>query len=163
MTVPALSFNEASDANDAGEYMWEEDLYELIRQQKQYEQEWMKEAQVLRKTACELMKQAAAQEDPRERDELIRQAQLKMRMAYDPRPESRLTLERREQIVARSCGRPAVLVRPSVPGHREVYHTGPECGLISGEGRHLEQSGWTPVGEAEAIGYRPCERCGTNM
>ncbi|CQR62899.1 Hypothetical Protein sle_34380 [Streptomyces leeuwenhoekii] len=161
MTVPTLSFKDASDADDAGEYMWEEDLRKLTREQEAYERARMESAQALRRAACALMEKAAAQADPGERDRFIEQARLKLRLARDPRPQSRQVLERREQIVARSCGRPAVLLRPSVPGHRETYHTGPECGLISGKGRHLQDSSWAPVGEAVAAGYRPCDRCGT--
>lgn len=161
MTVPTLSFNDASDADDAGEYMWEEDLRKLARKQDAYERARMEAAQTLRAAACTLMEKAAAQVDARERDRLIEQARLKLRLAQDPLPGGRQVLERQEQIIARSCGRPAVLLRPSLPGHREAYHTGPECGLISGKGRHLEDSSWAPVGEAEAAGYRPCERCGS--
>ncbi|WP_433452505.1 hypothetical protein ACQPXS_30735 [Streptomyces sp. CA-142005] len=161
MTVPTLSFNDASDADDAGEYMWEEDLRKLAREQEEYERARMESAQTLRKAAYALMEKAAAEADSGERNRLIEQARLKLRLAHDPRPQSRQVLERQEQIIARSCGRPAVLLRPSLPGHRETYHTGPECGLISGKGRHLEDSSWAPVGEAEAAGYRPCERCGT--
>lgn len=163
MTVPSLSFDDASDASDAGEYMWEEDLGRLVRQQEEYEQARMGAAQKYRKAACELMERAAAQADSGERDRLVDQARMKLRLAHDPLPQGRQELEWREQIVARSCGRSAVLMRPSLPGQREAYHTGPECGLISGKGRHLEHSLWAPVGEAEAAGYRPCERCGTHV
>lgn len=161
MTVPTLSFNDASDADDAGEYMWEEDLRKLADEQEAYERARMESAQVLRSAARALMEKATAQADSGERDRLIEEARLKLRLAHDPLPQSRQGLERQEQIIARSCGRPAVLLRPSLPGHREAYHTGPECGLISGKGRHLADSSWAPVGEAEAAGYRPCERCGT--
>lgn len=161
MTVPTLSFDEASDAEDAGEYMWEEDLRKLVGEQQAYERARMNSAQVLRTAARALMEKVEAEADSRERDRLIEQARLKLRLAHDPLPQSRQELERQEQIIARSCGRPAVLLRPSLPGHREAYHTGPECGLISGKGRHLKDSSWAPVGEAEAAGYRPCERCGT--
>jgi hypothetical protein len=161
MTVPTLSFNDASDADDAGEYMWEEDLRKLADQQEAYERARMESAQVLRTAARALMEKATAQADSRERDRLIEEARLKLHLAHDPLPQGRQGLERQEQIIARSCGRPAVLLRPSLPGHREAYHSGPECGLISGRGRHLADSIWAPIGEAEAAGYRPCERCGT--
>lgn len=141
--------------------MWEEDLGRLAREQVAYERARMEAARTLRAAACALMERAAGEVDAQERDRLIEQARLKLRLAHDPLPQSRHVLERQEQIIARSCGRPAVLLRPSLPGHREAYHTGPECGLISGKGRHLEDSSWAPVGEAEAVGYRPCERCGT--
>lgn len=160
MTVSTLSFTQASDAEDAGEYMWFDDMAKLEDEQETYEHQRMQAAQKLRQDARNLLGQAALQADPRERDRLIGQAKEKMHLANDPLPERRQALERLEQSLSRSCGRSAVLVRPSFPGHREVYHCDAGCGLISGEGRHLNDAGWTLVGEAEAASYRPCARCG---
>ncbi|MFI6434772.1 hypothetical protein [Streptomyces sp. NPDC050759] len=56
---------------------------------------------------------------------------------------------------------PAVLVRASAPGNRAVFHSDEQCGLIVGEGRRLDDASWMLVGDAQAVGYRPCWRCGS--
>ncbi|MFE5037841.1 hypothetical protein [Streptomyces sp. NPDC056683] len=58
-------------------------------------------------------------------------------------------------------GEPAVLVRASAPDGREVFHGSEQCGLIVGDGRQLQEASWMLLGDAEAVGYRPCARCGT--
>lgn len=58
-------------------------------------------------------------------------------------------------------GEPAVLVRASAPGSREVFHGDEECGLMVGDGRKLQDASWMLLGDARAAGYRPCERCGS--
>lgn len=58
---------------------------------------------------------------------------------------------------------PAVLVRASAPGNRDVFHSDDCCGLIAGEGRHPEQASWMLLGDARAVGYEPCTRCGTSV
>lgn len=58
-------------------------------------------------------------------------------------------------------GEPAVLVRASAPGSREVFHGNEECGLMVGDGRKLDDASWMLLGDARAAGYRPCERCGS--
>ncbi|WP_371588074.1 hypothetical protein [Streptomyces virginiae] len=160
MTVPTLNFTEAAGPKDAGEYTWEEDLHRLGLEQEAYEEERVTEAKRLRSSARELLDEAAAESTPADRERLVERARWQLQRANDPFPQKRQALEHREQIMMRSCGRPAVLVRPSLPGHREVYHRDETCGLIGGDGRHLNSAGWTPVGEAEAAGYRPCARCG---
>jgi hypothetical protein len=57
-------------------------------------------------------------------------------------------------------GEPAVLVRASTPDAREVFHGDEECGLAAGDGRRLDDASWMLLGDAEAAGYRPCQRCG---
>ncbi|GAA3372086.1 hypothetical protein GCM10017744_102140 [Streptomyces antimycoticus] len=160
MSVSSLRFTEASGPQDAGEHMWAEDLGQLDMDQDRYEEERTEEARRLRSSARELLERAAGELTRADRERLIDQARWQLQQANDPLPQKRQALERREQITMRSCGRPAVLVRPSLPGHREVYHRDETCGLISGDGRHVTHAGWTPVGEAEAAGYRPCARCG---
>ncbi|GAA1187803.1 hypothetical protein GCM10009578_031290 [Streptomyces rhizosphaericus] len=160
MPVSILRFTDASGPKDAGEHTWSEDLCQLEMDQEDYEAERAAEARRLRSSARELLAQAAAEFTPADRERSIERATQQLQQANDPLPRKRQALERREQIMMRSCGRPAVLVRPSFPGQREVYHRDETCGLISGDGRHLDSSGWTPVGEAEAAGYRPCARCG---
>jgi hypothetical protein len=56
---------------------------------------------------------------------------------------------------------PAVLVRASAPAGREVFHGNEQCGLMVGEGRQLDDSSWMLLGDAQAVGYRPCDRCGS--
>ncbi|MCX4907636.1 hypothetical protein [Streptomyces sp. NBC_00878] len=56
---------------------------------------------------------------------------------------------------------PAVLVRASTPEGREVFHGSEQCGLIVGGGRQLQEASWILLGDAKAVGYRLCARCGT--
>lgn len=56
---------------------------------------------------------------------------------------------------------PAVLVRASAPGSREVFHGDEQYGLIVGEGRQLSDASWMLLGDAQEVGYRPCGRCGS--
>jgi hypothetical protein len=158
--ISTLGYMEASGPEDAGDYMWTEDMGTLEIEQDDYERRRTEAALTLRQSARELMGQASVQSDPQERERLIQQAIHKSNQANDPLPVARRALEALEQVLIRSCGRPAVLVRPSLPMHREVYHRDETCGLISGKGRGLEHAGWAPLGVAEAAGYRPCERCG---
>lgn len=58
-------------------------------------------------------------------------------------------------------GEPAVLVRASAAGSREVFHGSEHCGLIVGDGRHLADASWMLLGDARDVRYRPCERCGS--
>lgn len=58
-------------------------------------------------------------------------------------------------------GEPAVLVRASAAGSREVFHGDEQCGLMVGGGRHLKEASWMLLGDAQGVGYRPCERCGS--
>lgn len=58
-------------------------------------------------------------------------------------------------------GEPAVLVRASAPGSRNVYHGDERCGLVTGEGRRLKEASWMLRGDAEEVGYVPCQRCGS--
>lgn len=55
---------------------------------------------------------------------------------------------------------PAVLVRASAAGSREVFHGNEHCGLMVGDGRHLDDASWMLLGDAQGARYRPCERCG---
>ncbi|GAA2359370.1 hypothetical protein [Streptomyces cuspidosporus] len=159
-TVSTLNFADASGPEDAGDYMWWEDLCQLEMDQEKYEEERAAEARRLRSSARKLLEKAAGESTPADRERLVEQVRRLLWQANDPLPQRRQALEHREQITMRSCGRPAVLVRPSLPRLREVYHRDETCGLISGDGRYLNKAGWTPVGEAEASGYRPCARCG---
>jgi hypothetical protein len=61
----------------------------------------------------------------------------------------------------RPADEPAVLVRASTPGSRDVFHGDVECGLLSGRGRRLEDASWMLLGNAKAVGYGPCMRCGS--
>ncbi|MBW8700845.1 hypothetical protein MBT84_14685 [Streptomyces sp. MBT84] len=56
---------------------------------------------------------------------------------------------------------PAVLVRASAAGSREVFHGNEHCGLMVGDGRHLTEASWMLLGDARSVRYRPCERCGS--
>lgn len=56
---------------------------------------------------------------------------------------------------------PAVLVRASAAGSREVFHGNEHCGLMVGDGRHLDDASWMLLGDAQGARYRPCERCGS--
>ncbi|MFG2194439.1 hypothetical protein [Streptomyces sp. NPDC048639] len=93
-----------------------------------------------------------------ERGEL-EQAAEELRQASDPSPELRVALEREAEEVIQVHREPAVLVRPSSPHSRDVFHRNERCGLISGDRRHPDQASWMLLGDAEATGYRPCARC----
>lgn len=56
---------------------------------------------------------------------------------------------------------PAVLVRASAAGSREVFHGNEHCGLVAGDGRRPEDASWMLLGDAQGAWYRPCERCGS--
>ena len=159
MSVSTLSFTQAAGPEDAAEYMWGEDRLALQMEQEHYERLRTEAAQRLRKEARDLLETAAAEVGPEERDRLIQDAAKKMGFANDPLPRERQALEALERRLIRSCGRPAVLVRPSLPNSRDAYHRDESCGLISGKGRHLDRAGWTLIGDAEAVGYRRCEKC----
>ncbi|GHD14358.1 hypothetical protein GCM10010313_40690 [Streptomyces violarus] len=58
-------------------------------------------------------------------------------------------------------GEPAVLVRASAAGTREVFHGNEHCGLMAGDGRHLVDASWMLLGDAQGVRYRPCDRCGS--
>lgn len=58
-------------------------------------------------------------------------------------------------------GEPAVLVRASAPGSRHVFHGDEHCGLMVGEGRRLDDAKWMLLGDAAAVGYVACQRCGS--
>jgi len=58
-------------------------------------------------------------------------------------------------------GEPAVLVRASAPDSRDVFHGDETCGLITGDGRQLDDASWMLLGDAREAGYRPCARCGS--
>jgi hypothetical protein len=133
---------------------------QLVMDQNMYEEERASAARSRRAAARALLERAADEPTEAHRDQWIEQARRKLQQASGPLPRRRQGLEHREDIVMRLCGRPAVLVRLSLPGHREVYHRDETCGLIGGDGRHLSTAGWIPLGEAEAVGYRPCARCG---
>ncbi|MFI1177824.1 hypothetical protein [Streptomyces melanogenes] len=160
MTVSTLRFLDASGPQDAADYMWAEDLTQLELDQETYEEERAAEATRLRAYARELLERAAAESAAAGRERLIARAGQQLQQAKDPLPHKRQALEHREQILMQSCGRPGVLVRPSQPRYRNVYHRDATCGLISGDGRLLKNAGWAPIVEAEAAGYRPCARCG---
>lgn len=57
-------------------------------------------------------------------------------------------------------GEPAVLVRASGPDARTVFHGDEQCGLMTGDGRNLDDASWMLLGDAREAGYRPCLRCG---
>lgn len=56
---------------------------------------------------------------------------------------------------------PAVLVRASAAGSREVFHGSERCGLVAGDGRHLGRASWMLLGDAQGALYRPCKSCGS--
>ncbi len=58
-------------------------------------------------------------------------------------------------------GEPAVLVRASAAGSREVFHGDEHCGLMTGDGRRLDEARWVLLGDAYGAWYRPCQRCGS--
>ncbi|MGW2083425.1 hypothetical protein ACWCOW_42465 [Streptomyces sp. NPDC001939] len=58
-------------------------------------------------------------------------------------------------------GEPAVLVRASAPGIRHAFHGDEHCGLVTGEGRRLDDASWMLLGDATVAGYVPCQRCGS--
>ncbi|SHK55468.1 hypothetical protein [Actinacidiphila paucisporea] len=163
MTVSTLNFTDATDAVDAGDYMWSEDMLALEGEQADYERRRAEAAGKHRARGYALLCQAAAQPDGPEGDRLRSLASQELRRANDPLPEAKRALERLERIVLESCGQPAVLVRPSLPDHREVYHRDAGCKHISGGGRYLLSCGWTLVGAAREVGYRACSRCGTGL
>lgn len=58
---------------------------------------------------------------------------------------------------------PAVLVRASAPGDRDVFHGDDYCGLLMGECRYPEQASWVLLSDAQVVGYLPCARCGASV
>lgn len=54
---------------------------------------------------------------------------------------------------------PAVLVRASAAGSREVFHGNEHCGLMVGDGRHPEEASWMLLGGVRGAKYRSCEPC----
>lgn len=68
--------------------------------------------------------------------------------------------EYRAEGVDRS-GEPAVLVRATAAGSRDVFHGDEQCGLIAGDGRKLGDASWMLLGDARQVGYRACTSCGT--
>lgn len=157
--VPWLPYAEVTDAEDAGWEMWHEDFHDLGVRQGKYELRRSEKAEQHRDAARAFMEKAAGEKGRLERDRYLALAGQELRNAADPLPEELADLRRTEGIVIRSCGRPAVLVRSTNPFQRERYHSGPECGLIGGEGRLLEEARWIPIGAALAIGHEPCSRC----
>lgn len=54
---------------------------------------------------------------------------------------------------------PAVPVRASAPGNRDVFHSDDCCGSATGEGRQPDKASWMLFGDAQSAGYGPCARC----
>lgn len=157
--VPWLPYVDVTNAEDAGWEMWHQDFHDLGTKQAKYEVRRAEKAKQHRDAAHAFIEKAAGEKAPRDRDRYLALARQELQNAADPLPKELADLRRTEGIVIRSCGRPAVLVRSTNPFQREKYHGGPECGLIGGEGRRLEDARWIPIGEALAIGHEPCSRC----
>jgi hypothetical protein len=76
--------------------------------------------------------------------------------ALDPLRGERESLEQQERDLRAWWNDRAVLVRTSEGIPLQTYHVGPECGLVSGRGRHPERFQTLFEGEAKSRGLRPC-------
>jgi hypothetical protein len=145
-----LLVNDAYGPEDAAAFMRENYLEELKQSQQKYESQRAAAKERHRGKALEFF----------EGGELERAA-AELHQAHDPLPEARAALEREEQEVLRIYREPVVLVRPSSPDSRDVFHRDDRCGLINGDHRHPDKASWMLLGDAQAAAYRPCARCGT--
>src|SRR4051794_26495634 len=100
--------------------------------------------------------------DPRPRRRIsMRGRELPFTTAFDQRDAMKYMQECYADEGVDRSKEPAVLVRASAAGSREVFHGGEDCGLMVGDGRHLAEASWMLLGDARSAKCRPCQRCGS--